>query len=559
MFLIIIALLFLVFYILGEFVFKLINQSVHWTDMLFLGIVMYTSIVSLIQIFFPVNIFIPISIILLFLLNNLLFKNIVSYQHKYINSKEFLMFLVLSLLLYPFWKSIPKVYDHYLYHDQAISWFNTYKLSWGLGNLHGRFAFNNSLFPTIASFQLNYKSNWYVFNVFLFVLFLFKLNNFRSFSSSILTQIGTIIYALGVFIYGIQYFSGVSPDFQILIFVSVIVLNLIQYTKENRLHFYVIVLCAFSVTIKLTFTPLILVIGSVILFRDYRINQKLNFRLYILPIIIINIWILRSLMISGQLVYPFPPLHTEIFEHSVSKEQAENELIAVTGWAQSPGVGFRERYLSNKGTLRWFPEWYKKRFNHTYARLPGIGKISISVFAIISLISGVLMLLYFIINRIYLEALLVVGLLLNTIYWFISAPDYRFGFLNFFMLLMLPFLLNIQLRFLKLIVIIFVTLTVPFQIMFSLREGLKVYRHACLKFNSSNNESERFTKNGSLVQMKVCFLENGRDTFFYYKPLNGNQISQNIFPGLPNERANIMFKEEGSRYIFKRPKQNKND
>lgn len=552
MFLVIVILSLFVFYILGKLGVKLIRHPLYWTDSLFLGIILYTFIVSFIQIFLPLNIFIPIIIFLLSLLYYLHLNNKRSDSKQRIEPKKIIMFLLLSLLLYPFWKVLPKAYDHYLYHDQVISWFNTYKLNWGLGNLHGRFAFNNSLFPTIASFQLDYKSNWYFFNIFLFVLFLFKLNNFRSLNNTILTQIGTSIYALGVFIYGLPYFSGVSPDFQIVIFVSVVLLNFIQYTEGKGSRIYLVLLCTFSVTVKLNFAPLLLSIATIVLFKDYKITKKLDFKLYLLPSIFISIWMVRSIIISGQIVYPFPPLHTEVFKHSVSEKQVVNELIAVTGWAQSPGKGYRESYLLNKGTLNWFPKWYKERFNHTYSRFPGIGKISISAFAIISLLSGILMLFYFITARNIELAFLVLALLTNIVYWFMTGPDYRFGFLNFLILMLLPLLINIQMKIVNVLVLLFTILTVPFQIMFSFKIGLKTYKKAYRTQNISDKGNENGLNNGSLDQMKLLFITNGSDTFYYYNPSIGDQIPQNVFPGLAGDLSNVTLRKDGDAFIFSR-------
>ena len=47
-------------------------------------------------------------------------------------------------------------YDTYLYHAQAIRWIEEYGVVPGLGNLHHRFAYNNSVFSLQALFSLSF-------------------------------------------------------------------------------------------------------------------------------------------------------------------------------------------------------------------------------------------------------------------------------------------------------------------------------------------------------------------------------------------------------------------
>jgi hypothetical protein len=70
-------------------------------------------------------------------------------------------------------QAYPKVYDTGLYHAQFIQWISTYKTVPGLGNLHGRFAYNNQSFLLESFFSLEFMKLGYfhLLNSFLLILF----------------------------------------------------------------------------------------------------------------------------------------------------------------------------------------------------------------------------------------------------------------------------------------------------------------------------------------------------------------------------------------------------
>ena len=75
-------------------------------------------------------------------------------------SKYIVTTVVIGLLLTAIWLAsramlTPGNYDSGLYHLNAIRWTNEYPLVPGLGNLHGRLAFNSSFFTYVAALNLD--------------------------------------------------------------------------------------------------------------------------------------------------------------------------------------------------------------------------------------------------------------------------------------------------------------------------------------------------------------------------------------------------------------------
>lgn len=136
----------------------------------FLGIVGITSLSCCINYFYPINkvvlgiyLISGISIFLSY------WKDIASLLKsqttKFLFNLTFgqlliVIFSLLGICLYSL--STPVSYDMDLYHLQYMQWISEYKIIPGLGNLHGRFAFNSN-FLLLSSLFYNLKSSFYIF------------------------------------------------------------------------------------------------------------------------------------------------------------------------------------------------------------------------------------------------------------------------------------------------------------------------------------------------------------------------------------------------------------
>lgn len=531
------------FYNIGEITNKIFNFNIDWTDVTILGIISYFIIVGLFQIFFPVNYLLPS--ILLIATSTILIKN-KDYVIRRIEIKTLMRMSVLVVILIPLLNYGSKNYDHYLYHDQTVAWFNQYKLIRGLANIHGRFGFNNSLFPVSASFQINPLTNLYHINIFLFILFIFKSVNYYKRNKSITTLIGISFLALNIFIYGFDYFNNASPDFQSAIFTTFVFLNFIEYTKNRHPFRYILILATFAITVKLNTAIFLFIIFCVTLFSELqKIKFQKTLKSLIFPIIILAVWCARSIILSGQPIYPFNKLYLNIVPHAVSHQQIVNEQIMVTGFAQRPCEDFGKFYEMHKGTLNWVPHWYTHHLNGQYSRIPLFGSINVSSFAILSFIIGFLFLIILIKNKTYIYTILFFALISNVIFWFITAPDYRFGFITFLLLIVSPLFLQLKkYNYFNLISFLFITIASPYLLFNS-------SRHYLISLNSLlRNKTKDSGINPNLIKLKF-YNKNRTDSFIFYTPTHGDQSPENTFPVLayPAFDNEIYIMKEGDKLI----------
>ena len=107
-----------------------------------------------------------------------------------------------ALIIYFLAASVPIHYDSGLYHIQAVKWIEQYAVVPGLGNLHGRLAFNPNLFNLTAGFSFSQFFNQpiYAVNSFFGIVFLyFILTIFLERDRQLPDVLSVFIFLLGAF------------------------------------------------------------------------------------------------------------------------------------------------------------------------------------------------------------------------------------------------------------------------------------------------------------------------------------------------------------------------
>lgn len=173
-------------------------------------------------------------------------------------------------------------YDAGLYHIQAIKWIKNYPAVPGLGNLHGRLAYNSLWFVTQAFFDLSLfssKSNYYVISfVYLITLIYLIFSIIKLFQKKFtisnlfnsLLIIPIINYTWGI--------SSLQPNYiltLIFVFLCSKILSSFENKSNKKVDLYIgVILASFAITVKLHAAPFFLLIPLTILidykFRDIR-------------------------------------------------------------------------------------------------------------------------------------------------------------------------------------------------------------------------------------------------------------------------------------------------
>lgn len=326
---------------------------------------------------------------------------------------------------------IPNNYDSGLYHFQTIRWLNEYPLVPGLGNLHWRFAFNQSHFNFLA--LLNIAPFWgkgYATGG-LFLLLL---------SVATVIEVGlrqdrTWRWVFGgtFFIYFGYVASGVvnpAPDgviglVQITAFLLLFRLlsgSMQRELDEQDQHLRdistLLVLCLTMTTIKLTGALFALMCLAILLLKCQKIIRQYLVKWVALLLILglmAFIHLGRGYLLSGFPLFPGVILGATELPWSMPIAFVQFEADLIKSWARMPGLLDPNWALAS---WAWIPIWLKAMSFWNALILGTALTLMLTAFCLLivdkmRMSTGSLFLLY-------------LPLIATLIFWFTTAPDPRF-------------------------------------------------------------------------------------------------------------------------------------
>ncbi len=364
---------------------------------------------------------------------------------------------VFLVLIFALWLSnraidAPRSYDYGLYYQQLVSWINSYPIVPGLGNLHGRFAFNNSNFLYVALLEGGPwagRSTHIANGLLLLALFVRILEGCRRLLASrrrlrIEDAFLALLLAPVVHQAAERNVAHPSPDLVIFILGAVILIELLELLvkahptalEAGYRVFAVAVLAALGVTVQLSFAVfagLALPLAIFAFVRRYgRFDQRRQ-RNRVLALgaavcgLLIVPWMARSVVLSGYVAYPVrafaAPVDWRIPEVLALRE--ENRIRRAARAALDMPM---PRAL---GTWDWLPPWQK--------RLKSYAEFEVFVPLALALGAG-LVLLLLARTRYYRNdtpahfLLLLLVPAAHLVFWSLTAPNPRFAGVSFWAL-----------------------------------------------------------------------------------------------------------------------------
>jgi hypothetical protein len=253
---------------------------------------------------------------------------------------KYLVIIFISSFIFLFYSNqLPPGYDSGLYHIPHQVFIQNEKIVFGLTNMHSRFGLS-TFYNYIAA--IFWKNNNFTIVSFLqstyliiFFIFLYELIEKKIKILNIIV-LATLFTMPIWFRYNIPGFSLVDLPYGIFFYLSVILSLLIFIEKsdlKNTYILYFIFSCALAFLHKSNgaqLLPLLLVtLGFCIYSRHSSYSYVL--KLLLIPSIIILLWIMRTTIISGCLLYP---IEITCFDFSwVIKNEAEETYSAIKDWA----------------------------------------------------------------------------------------------------------------------------------------------------------------------------------------------------------------------------------
>ncbi|MCR8637171.1 hypothetical protein BEN44_01005 [Leptospira interrogans serovar Ricardi] len=416
--------IFISFGILAE---KILKVKFQFTDRALVGLSVTNTLVSL------VSLFLPITILVLFIFLSFCFV-FLYFERKNLKLLTFGLIHknIIVIITFPFLLSAlvfslnpPFAYDSGLYHIQSIKWIQEYSVVPGLANLHGRFGFNPNIFTIFALTSLKeiFKQEIFSVNFVIYsILVLHSINRIYK----ILKQEGFtnsfLLHSIVLFLILEQFMSlsSPTPDLISIVLPLYILTNLPK--NENGIHsklnlenyFSSIILSVYTISVKLATIPLCILI--LLLIIRYKFDGKKLLIVISIIFLILLPWLIRNVILSGYLIYPFSAIDIFNFDWKVPLNAVVSEKLSITGWARNPGEGYKE--AAQMKFWEWFPIWWNT-----------ISKLN-RLFIVISFLSPIFIFIYSLFKKIKIDfqtfAILFTSWI-GVIFWILLAPDIRFG------------------------------------------------------------------------------------------------------------------------------------
>lgn len=386
-----------------------------------LGFISLITISSYIALFFPLSNIIAISFLLLSLI--LFFKNKFTISFNKPNPITILLLTVALLFALETATRRPINPDTNLYHAQAIHWIEQFPAIHGLGNIHGRLAFNSIWFIANAfySFEFLFGQSLHIVSgaLFLFFTVLLIMGVTNRNSAPRRPAIIAILLFLAAFQYLAADISSAGSDTPAVLIIW-LTLFFIHRSEEDHTditsdQIVITALAAFAITIKLSTLVIVLLPLLMIAKNIYRKNYKEAILFFAIPAVILAPYFIRNVIQSGYLIYPLPALDFFNVWWKVPIERVIEEKNAILVWGRAPKLNIQEALAMPFWV--WMPKWFmalsagRKLIAITASLGPVFLVINRSIFKTRK-------------QEILIHAIFIIG----TYFWLFTTPDIRFGY-----------------------------------------------------------------------------------------------------------------------------------
>lgn len=347
---------------------------------------------------------------------------------------HWILFLAFTIFVMFLTSLYPKQYDNYLYQAQMLRYYEEYGVIKGMGNISTRLGFNNSIYGLMAlySFKGIYGFSLHTVNSALCVFFgiysIYRLCRLHKTKCYVSTGICGIILAY-VF-YNAELLNCIGTDLSANLFGLMIMHLFAEFIEKREKDTFLYGLTALYIVYTVTVKVSMGMLGLLVLYPLIRMIKKKEWRrigvFTLTGLLILVPWLIRNVLISGWLIYPFPSLDLFDVKWKIPYQSAVYEMALVKGWARiqtSKVFDTMEMAFS-----QWFPIWFRA-LPLRYRLLMYLNGMTV--------IYEILQALYCIWKKktyVFRFGLLKVSVLAGILYWIFSAPDVRFawGFLTAF-------------------------------------------------------------------------------------------------------------------------------
>lgn len=324
------------------------------------------------------------------------------------------------------------MYDTGLYHAQAIRWIEEYGCVKGQAFVHERFGYNSSFFCLCALYSMKG-----IFGQSLHTLSGFMAGIVMCYSADGILRsiflkkkwlIPSNFVRLGPFVYFVivcQELISPTTDFTTVFLIMWLIIRWVELAEKKAPVEPYCMLCAMSVflmSLKLSTGTLVLlvILPAVFLVRGRRWKETGFF--ITMGLAALLPYLIRNVIISGWLIYPFSAVDLFPFDWKLAKETLVGDSADITVYARR----VYDRSLIGQSIFEWFPVWWREqgrlyRYYTVFAFL-GIGLEALhAVYEIVLYLKNGQ-------KEWFAYAYLNVVMIACFFFWLFSAPLHRYGF-----------------------------------------------------------------------------------------------------------------------------------
>jgi len=217
--------------------------------------------------------------------------------------------------------------------------------------------------------------------------------------------------------------TSASPDFIATLFILAVIYLLIERDQKHLTasHWLLVAfLSLVAVTIKLSVAPILLIAIAPALLSLFSRKIKMFFAVLAMSAITFTPFIARNIITSGYVVFPSTIIDVANVDWKYSNELTVNEKNYITAYAKKQGVATKEEIdaVNKMSPSEWLPDWWQNRSTADKA---------IMLLLVFSFLASFLFIKR-IIRSGFIPILVLITMVAGIIFWFMNAPDPRFGF-----------------------------------------------------------------------------------------------------------------------------------
>lgn len=275
---------------------------------------------------------------------------------------EWILFLAFTVFVMFLTSLYPQQYDNYLYQAQMLRYYEEYGVIKGMGNISTRLGFNSSIYGLMAlySFKGIYGFSLHTVNsaicLFFGIYAIYRL--WRVGRTKAYVSCGLAGAVLAYVFYNVDKLNCIGTDLPSNMLGLMVMLLFAEEVEKKEKDTFIYGLIAlyivYAVTIKISMGML----GILVFYPAFMMIKKKEWKRIgvFIPagLLILVPWLIRNVLISGWLIYPFPALDLFDVKWKIPYESAVYEQILIIGWGRLKTGRAAEMALAE-----WFPLWFQ--------------------------------------------------------------------------------------------------------------------------------------------------------------------------------------------------------